>query len=145
MPKSVNFGGQRRTAQLTCGFIIKGHPTEVDKKTKLHWRYCDVCDMKDKDKTIPAYSAVNAEINGWDGLNGGGSVGLSQQKASIVSVGLGSDTMSTTNIIAQFEDGEVKTNVANGEMALNDEALLALFAVGKDVLPKSKKTDKKKK
>jgi hypothetical protein len=145
MPKSVNFGGQRRTAQLTCGFIIKGHPTEVDKKTKLHWRYCDECDMKDKDKTIPEYSAVNAGINGWGGLNGGNTIGLSQQRASTVLVGLGTDAVQSTNIIAHFEDGAVKTEVANGEMALTDEALLALFALGKDVLPKSKKTEKKKK
>jgi hypothetical protein len=145
MPKSVNFGGQRRTAQLTCGFIIKGHPTEVDKKTKLHWRYCDVCDMKDKDKTIPEYSAVNGGINGWGGLNGGNSLGLSQQRASTVMIGLGTDASTTTNIIAHFEDGAVKTEVVNGDLAINDEALLALFAVGKDVLPKSKKTEKKKK
>jgi hypothetical protein len=140
MPKSVNFGGQRRTAQLACGFTIKGHPSEVDKKTKLHWRYCEICDMKDKDKTIPEWSQVNANINGWGGLNGGGSVGLSQQRASHVVVGLGSDDVVGGNIIAHFEGDGVHTKSDNG--ALTDEALLALFCVGKDVLPKSKKTTK---
>lgn len=142
MPKTCNFGGQRRTAELTCGHIIRGHPTEVDKKTKLHWRYCDICDMKDKDKTLPEFSNVNAGINGWDGINGGGSHGLSQQRASHVVVGIGSEEAVSGSIITHFEGDGIHTKCDNG--VLTEDALIALFGIGKNVLPKSKKTAKKK-
>jgi len=84
MPKSVNFGGQRRTAELGCGFTIRGHPNEVNKRTEIHMRHCAVC--KASNITIPEYNKTNADINGWSGLNGCGRLGHNQEQVATYQV-----------------------------------------------------------
>lgn len=39
----INYGGQRRTLMLPCGKQMAGHPTEVDKRYKLHIKVCEQC------------------------------------------------------------------------------------------------------
>ena len=68
--------------------------------------------------------------------------GLSHQRASHVTVGLGSNDLVSSNVVTHFEDGVIMTKSDN--IALSDEELIALFAVAHgECLPKSKKTAKK--
>jgi hypothetical protein len=71
-----NYGGQQRTIQSTCGFTIKGHPQEVNKKIIRHRRYCNICriaienSLTEENVIPPAFNKVSGMINGWNGMLG---------------------------------------------------------------------------
>ncbi len=72
MPKfttSRNFGGQRRTIEIKCGFITSGSLRESTYKWKLHKRECDIC----KDITVNPgnieFDNARAIKNGWNGVH----------------------------------------------------------------------------
>jgi len=72
-----NYGGQQRTIQATCGFTIKGHPQEVNKKIIRHRKYCMVCltAIQNGDGVAvvpPAFNKVSGMMNGWNGMLGDG-------------------------------------------------------------------------
>jgi len=139
---TFNHGGQRRTAQFACGFTARGAPKDVDAKVARHYRFCDACGMKGQKTDIPAFSAVNAGINGWDGLLGSGRTGLSTSRACIALTNRGLPDEAVTNLIT--------TNTADGLLtevkgdALSDEKLAELFGgnTATALLPKSKKAKK---
>ena len=139
---TFNYGGQRRTAQFACGFTARGAPKEVDAKVARHYRFCDACGMKGQKADIPAFSAVNAGINGWNGMLGGGQTGLSSSRACIAITNNGLPDEAVTNLIT--------TNTTSGfvteqkGIALSDEKLEQLFSgnTASALLPKSKKAKK---
>jgi hypothetical protein len=142
---TFNHGGQRRTAKFACGFTARGAPKEVDAKVARHYRYCDACGMKGQKADIPAFSTVNAGINGWDGLLGGGHTGLSSSRACITITNNGLPDEAVTNLIT--------TNTTSGfvteqkGIALSDEKLEQLFSgnTASALLPTNKKAKKAKK
>jgi len=139
---TFNHGGQRRTAQFACGFTARGAPKEVNARVARHFRYCDACGMKGQTEDIPAFSAVNAGINGWDGVLGGGHRGLTTSRASTIITNRGLPDEAVTNLIT--------TNTTSGfvteqkGIALSDEKLEQLFSgnTASALLPKSKKAKK---
>jgi hypothetical protein len=72
----INFGGQQRTIQSTCGFTIKGHPQEVNKKIIRHRKYCNICRIAIENSLTedftepPAFNKVSGMTNGWNGMLG---------------------------------------------------------------------------
>ena len=72
----INYGGQQRTIQSTCGFTIKGHPQEVNKKIIRHRKYCNICriaienSLTEDNVTPPAFNKVSGMRNGWNGMLG---------------------------------------------------------------------------
>jgi hypothetical protein len=73
----MSLGGQRRTIEVPCGFVIRGHPTEANSKLKRHSRLCKKCiEIRGDDKppTLPEFSAAAGAVNGWGGINKGGLV-----------------------------------------------------------------------
>lgn len=70
-----NRGGQQRTIQTPCGFQIKGHPQEVDKKLIRHTKYCNGCKEIRGDAELVYPCKFNKEaglMNGWNGLRANG-------------------------------------------------------------------------
>jgi hypothetical protein len=139
---TFNHGGQRRTAKFACGFTARGAPKEVDAKVARHYRFCDACGMKGQKADIPAFSAVNAGINGWDGMLGGGHTGFTTSRASTVITNRGLHDEAVTNLIT--------TNTTSGfvteqkGIALSDEKLMELFSgsTASALLPTNKKAKK---
>lgn len=126
-----NRGGQQRTIQSPCGFQIKGHPQEVDKKLIRHFKYCKDCKEIRGDAEAVYPCKFNKEaglMNGWNGLKANGDV--PQQ-------------MMTT----AFIDGErfdVLTDAHNLQDAMNNEKLKEdLFRQIEN--PRKKKNKKNKK
>lgn len=83
----INYGGQRRTLMLPCGKQMAGHPTEVDKRYKLHTRVCDQC------------RATGTELGEW------GSAGLNAR-----------DGCSGNHLQKGFKVGISSTDTDNGEV-----------------------------
>jgi hypothetical protein len=61
-----NRGGQRRTLEAGCGWRCVGHPTEVNKKYKLHRKYCKTCG--EVEYQAPEFNREGANMNGWNGV-----------------------------------------------------------------------------
>ena len=71
-----NMGGQRRTAQLGCGYVCSGTHRECEGKLRLHFRVCMVCQLsgaaennKNRDKS---FNRTLGDINKWHGFDGKG-------------------------------------------------------------------------
>jgi len=67
----MSLGGQRRTLEVACGFVIRGHPTEVNSKYKRHSRVCKKCIEirgEDKPSVLPDFSSASGSVNGWNGI-----------------------------------------------------------------------------
>ena len=60
-------GGQRRTIMSGCGWSCKKTPRECDYLFKLHRKRCDECRGQGD---LPAFDKINANANGWNGVNG---------------------------------------------------------------------------
>jgi len=142
MPKPVNFGGQRRTAQMYCGKVFRGHPTEVNKISAMHFRVCKECNPDGEKYEVPEFNKACASANGWGGINGKGSIGVNTQKMSIVSNHQGDEAViraENTNLgtVVHLDD-------AMTAQPLSDDMLEALFTTDKlkSVLPNKKKNKK---
>ena len=73
----MSLGGQRRTIEVPCGFVIRGHPTEVNQKFKRHSRLCKKCiEIRGDDNPhiLPDFSSASGAVNGWGGVNNNGLV-----------------------------------------------------------------------
>lgn len=131
-----NRGGQQRTIQTPCGFQIKGHPQEVDKKLIRHTKYCKECKeiRGDAEIVYPCQFSKEAGLmNGWNGLTAKGQI---PQK------------MMTT----AFVDGErfdILTDAKNLTDAMENEKLkteiLRQIDAGEKVGGRRRKTKKNKK
>lgn len=67
----MNLGGQKRTIETPCGFIMKGHPQEINKKHARHRRVCQTCISLRKDEPVtvlPNFCKLSGEANGWNGV-----------------------------------------------------------------------------
>lgn len=65
-----NRGGQQRTLEAPCGFQIKGHPQEVNKKIERHFKYCKTCmEIRGDEKVSPPeFNKIAGKMNGWNGV-----------------------------------------------------------------------------
>jgi hypothetical protein len=64
---SYRCGGQRRTVEFGCGVVIRGHPTEVNKKSQRHCRICPECKGCYKPSE---FNKTDGDANGWGGYRG---------------------------------------------------------------------------
>ncbi len=67
----MNLGGQKRTIETPCGFIMKGHPQEINKKHARHYRVCKTCILIRKDEqsiVLPNFCKLSGSVNGWNGV-----------------------------------------------------------------------------
>ena len=63
--QSFNKGGQMRTIECNCGFSIKGHPTELNLRIRLHKKKC----VNGDTNSVPLpFNSALGDINGWKGL-----------------------------------------------------------------------------
>jgi len=81
MPKTYNYGGQRRTSQTTCGFTCKGSVREVNFKIRLHQRVCPICEPTTDG--LEEFNKVAAGVNGWNNLKGDSKVTKKAVEVSI--------------------------------------------------------------
>jgi len=79
MPRGIaqfNKGGQRRTAQLGCGYICSGSHRECEGKLKLHFKVCVVCQLSgtaERDKSRDkSFNRTLGDINKWHGFDAKG-------------------------------------------------------------------------
>jgi hypothetical protein len=86
MPRNYCTGGQKRTTQFDCGFIICGHPTELKRRVKLHLKTCEHCKNGQK-IIIPEFSTFNGRKNGWNGLSMKGEVIQTKDQLCFASIG----------------------------------------------------------
>lgn len=142
MPKPVNFGGQRRTAQMYCGKVFRGHPTEVNKISAMHFRVCKECNPDGEKFEAPEFSKVCASANGWGGLNGNGQIGVNNAKMSTITNHKGD----TSVLLAENTNLGTVVHLDDAVTAepLSDDMLEALFSTDKlkGILPNKKKNKK---
>ena len=82
-----NHGGQRRTATIGCGYTCRGHPVEVEKKIKMHFRHCATCKELGIDKNeIPKFNKTAGNVNGWGGMDAKGNM-IDRGLSTIISDG----------------------------------------------------------
>lgn len=135
MPKLVNHGGQRRTSVMYCGKTIRGHPTEVNKISTIHFRVCKVCNPDgDKYEAIEFNKTVATE-NGWGGLNGNRTIGVNTTKSFVMTNHRGDDT------VFKSEAHNTHTVIIPVDAPLSDDMLIALFDKDNQthILPNKKK------
>jgi len=87
MPKNYFTGGQKRTTQFDCGFVISGHPTELKRRVKLHKKTCEHCKCSGQNIIFPEFSNFNGRKNGWNGLSIKGEVLQTKNKLCFASIG----------------------------------------------------------
>jgi len=103
--KMFNFGGQQRTIQSTCGFTIKGHPQEVNKKIIRHRKYCNICRIAIENSLTedftkpPAFNKVSGMSNGWNGMLGDRRA--SQMVTTAIIDGISTDIILDANCVEQ--------------------------------------------
>jgi hypothetical protein len=89
MPPIYQKGGQKRTIQFYCGFVICGHPSELTRRVKLHQKTCDYC-KNGQNINFPEFNKLHGRMNGWNGLS---MKGIIQDKDKLCFASIGEDIL----------------------------------------------------
>lgn len=122
-----NRGGQRRTLEAGCGWRCVGHPTEVNKKYKIHRKYCKTCG--ECEYQAPEFNKEGANMNGWKGVN------IKQNVPN---------KMLTTAFINGVRQDIMLDGITNMEDAMDEARLVAGLTENPKPLSKSQKKRQKK-
>lgn len=129
-------GGQKRTIQYGCGFILKGHPTEVNKKHVRHLRFCSQC-SECLPKKLEDFSTSNGLINGWDGLSRKGDI-INTKSVSLTRDG------NTTNILTNAKGNTyersldpISSVILGEEDTSNKEGIISMITEIRELLRNS--------